>query len=600
VADIFVSYTSKDRDWAFWIGHELIDLGHKPHIYVWEIQPGEDIFKWMERWLTAADHCLCVISKAYLQAQYASWERRSAEWAAETDRPNFVFPIFIEECPPPIFLATKIRCDLHGLNEDEARTRLVDYLKPKAPSPRGGFPGLAKAGPGGTLVAPQRGAFPGRSPIFNIPIEVPRHFLGREEALDAIAASLKSGDGRVAITALHGLRGVGKTTLAAAYANRHRRDYRATWWIGAQSEPTLRADLVGLGVRLGWVAADEKEEPAFAAVMEKLRDEGEGILLIYDNAIDANSIKPFLPRGGGAQILVTSNFHAWRGIAAPVEIEVWPKEIGADFLIAHTGRADERGAAEVLSETLGGLPLAHEQAGAYCERLGVSFMEYAKRFEAAPAKFLDDQRHAPAEYHDRLTVAKTFALAIDEAAKLHPAAERLIVHAALLAPEPIPLYLFSEAREEFGEPLAAALADDGLDEAVAALRTFALVDREPIRDERDLSITTDCIRLHRLVREVAAARRTGEAQEAARGTLIAAMAALYPRDVYDDPASWPRARRLDALALGLVGNNTRLPTGTEQNISYLLNKRNCPGWATAGFGEKIHWTREAGSDSSIG
>ena len=68
----------------------------------------------------------------------------------------------------------------------------------------------------------------------------------------------------------------------------------------------------------------------------------------------------------------------------------------------------------------------------------------------------------PSEYHDRLTVARTFALAIDEAAKLHPGAEPLIVHAALLVPEPIPLFLFKEAGGKFGEPLASALADDGL------------------------------------------------------------------------------------------------------------------------------------------
>ncbi len=30
VADIFVSYTSSDRDWAFWIGQELEKLGHLP------------------------------------------------------------------------------------------------------------------------------------------------------------------------------------------------------------------------------------------------------------------------------------------------------------------------------------------------------------------------------------------------------------------------------------------------------------------------------------------------------------------------------------------------------------------------------------------
>ena len=83
--------------------------------------------------------------------------------------------------------------------------------------------------------------------------------------------------------------------------------------------------------------------------------------------------------------------------------------------------------------------------------------------------------------------------------------------------------MFSEAREKLGEPLATALAGDGLDEAVAALRTFALVDRESIADERDLSITNDVIRVHRLVREIAAARREGEVRDGMRSALIAAL-----------------------------------------------------------------------------
>jgi hypothetical protein len=91
-----------------------------------------------------------------------------------------------------------------------------------------------------------------------------------------------------------------------------------------------------------------------------------------------------------------------------------------------------------LSEVLGGLPLADEQAAAYCERLDISLADYRKRFEAASVRFLDDARDAPTKYHDGLTVAKTFELAIEEAAKLHRAAEPLIIHAALLAPEPIP------------------------------------------------------------------------------------------------------------------------------------------------------------------
>ncbi|MFN7308671.1 MAG: hypothetical protein ACK5TQ_19145, partial [Acetobacteraceae bacterium] len=136
--------------------------------------------------------------------------------------------------------------------------------------------------------------------LSNIPIRIPTHFMGREEPLALIHAALSRYEGRVAITALHGLRGVGKTVLAAAYAEQQRAAYRATWWLRALTESTLRADLVGLGVRLGWVAADEKEEPALATVMDRLRREGEGILLIYDNAIEARSLAPFLPRGGAA------------------------------------------------------------------------------------------------------------------------------------------------------------------------------------------------------------------------------------------------------------------------------------------------------------
>jgi hypothetical protein len=115
-------------------------------------------------------------------------------------------------------------------------------------------------------------------PASNIPIRVPTHFMGRDDALEAIETALKRYEGRVAITALHGLRGIGKTTLAAAYAERHRGNYRATWWIRAQSESGMRADLVALGIRLGWVSADDKEEPAIAVVMERLRHDGEGVL----------------------------------------------------------------------------------------------------------------------------------------------------------------------------------------------------------------------------------------------------------------------------------------------------------------------------------
>jgi tetratricopeptide (TPR) repeat protein len=556
MTDIFISYTSSDRDWAFWIAHELEALGHAAHVHEWEIPAGGNIMAWMEQRHDTADHILCIISKAYLAQPYSSLERQAAQWAAASERPGFALPVFVEACKAPTLFAHLKRCDLYGLSEQDARARLKAFLAPAGkPTQRAAFPGASAA-------------------LSNIPITVPRPFVGQDDLLETIEAALGGAQSRVVITTPHGLRGVGKTTLAAAYAERHRGDYRATWWIRAQTPDGLRTDLIALGVRLGWIPADENEEPALATVLERLRHEGEGILLIYDNATDADWLKPYLPPSGGARVLITSNASAWHGIAKPVQIRAWPNAIGADYLIARTDRSAERADAEALSDALGGLPLAHEQAAAFCENLGISLAEYRRRFDAVSTEFLytdsagaEDRQEHRLQHRDRLTVSATFRLAIDEATKRHSAAEPLITYAALLAPEPIPLFIFGDTREEFDEPLASTLAGDGLDKAVAALRAFALVDRESIADERDSAITTDCMRLHPLVRQVAQTRSKADARDAARRTLIEAVASVWPDGA---PHNWPRVRRLDALGLALVENDA-IPHGAELQASYILN-----------------------------
>ena len=576
MADIFVSYTSSDRGWAFWIGQQLERLGHTPHLHDWEISAGGDIAEWMEARHDKADNVLLVVSEAYLTKGYSKWERLAAQWAAR-ERPNFALPVLIEDCKLPTLLAHIKRCELYGINKEEhAREWLDNYLRPATkPIKPVAFPPRAKGAE--ASLPPAKGAqaspaavapFPGgKRALSNITMGVPRHFLGRGDELAAIDAALKRMNGGVA--ALYGLRGVGKSTLAAAYAESHRKHYHAIWWIRAQTPETLRADLVSLGVRLRWVARNEEEEPALEKVRERLRYDGEGLLLICDNAIGPASVEPYCRAGGAARTLITSNSPAWRGVAEPVEIRVWPKTVGAEYLVARTGR-DERADAEALSETLGGLTLAHEQAAAYCERLGLSLAEYRKRFAAAPEPLLDAAKDASPDYHGGLTVAKAFSLAIDEAAKLHPAADPLITYAALLAPEPIPLFLFSKSRQTFGGTLASLLAGDGLDEAVAALRSFALVDRERILDERDPTIATDTIRLHRLVRTVASGRLQGALVENARRVLIKSMAKVYPTGVLNSPSCWPQARRLDALALDLVAGAVSPPKGVEDAVAHLV------------------------------
>jgi hypothetical protein len=142
MADIFISYTASDREWAFWIGWEIEDLGHVPHLHDWEVSGGDDIMAWMDTRHQAADHVLCVVSKTYLSKPYSDWERRAAQWAAATKKSNFTLPVFVEPCEAPTLFAHIKRCDLYGVAEDEARTRLKSFLTPaKKPARRQPFPG---------------------------------------------------------------------------------------------------------------------------------------------------------------------------------------------------------------------------------------------------------------------------------------------------------------------------------------------------------------------------------------------------------------------------------------------------------------------------
>ena len=133
MSDIFVSYTSKDRDWAFWIGQELKTLGHNPRIHEWEIPAGGDIPAWMEQRLQSADRVLCVVSADYLTKEYSSWERRAAQWAAAKGRPNFMLLVLVEDCEVPVTMAHIKRCVLFDLSEEKARASLSAYLAEAGP-----------------------------------------------------------------------------------------------------------------------------------------------------------------------------------------------------------------------------------------------------------------------------------------------------------------------------------------------------------------------------------------------------------------------------------------------------------------------------------
>ena len=219
VADIFVSYTSSDRHWAHWIAKELEALGHVVHVHEWETTGGNDIYARMERQHDAADHVLCAVSDEYLGAPYSTLERNAALWQAAGKRPGFVLLVAAKLCRFPTLGNHVRRCELYGIPEDAARLRFHDFMTKRAVSDAVAFPGKVVA-------------------VSNVPTQVPTHRMGGMTPLPPSRrySRYEGWSPSRPCTAC----AEGKTTLAAAYAERHRGDYRATWWIRAQTEPTSR------------------------------------------------------------------------------------------------------------------------------------------------------------------------------------------------------------------------------------------------------------------------------------------------------------------------------------------------------------------------
>ena len=110
---------------------------------------------------------------------------------------------------------------------------------------------------------------------------------------------------------------------------------------------------------------------------------------------------------------------------------------------------------------------------------------------------------------------------------------QLLELAAFLAPEPIPLTLFTEHAELLDEPLRTAAADpDALADAVGALVGYSLARRH-----------ADGFQVHRLVQAVIRHQLPPDRQQAIAHRAVALLAAASPGDP-ENPANWAGYARL--------------------------------------------------------
>ncbi|MFD0203672.1 MULTISPECIES: toll/interleukin-1 receptor domain-containing protein [Saccharothrix] len=131
-ADFFVSFAKQDIRWARWITGILQRAGHRVVFQEQDMLPGHNVVRQMQIG-TAAARTIAVLSPDYLKRPYPM-----SEWAAAYVKDPIgverkLIPVMVRRCSPPGLLAPIVRIDLMGLDQDEARHRLLSGVSPRRP-----------------------------------------------------------------------------------------------------------------------------------------------------------------------------------------------------------------------------------------------------------------------------------------------------------------------------------------------------------------------------------------------------------------------------------------------------------------------------------
>lgn len=216
-----------------------------------------------------------------------------------------------------------------------------------------------------------------RPPRNDLPRDVP-DFTGREAELKAVLAAVDAGR----VVAVDGMAGVGKTCLAVHAAHRLAADFPdAQLYVDLHGftagrepldpDPALRTLLAALDVPSERIPQEGGIEPLAACWRSELAHRR--AVVVLDNAVDADQVRPLLPGAGTSVALITSR-NRLLGLeeVPPVSLDVLTPREGAELLARASGDPGGSGgrlarepeaAAEVLRRC-GHLPLALRLAAA--------------------------------------------------------------------------------------------------------------------------------------------------------------------------------------------------------------------------------------------
>ena len=347
-------------------------------------------------------------------------------------------------------------------------------------------------------------------------------------------------------TVLVGMRGCGKTQLAAALAKECE---DANWsliaWTNAVSRESIQSDLVELAKQLGIGTSDlPTQDEVIRRCLNHLQSVGPADrLIVFDNVEDINHLTGLIPSGDGVRVVATTtNKVGWEDQGwNSIKVGVFDRRESINYLLTVTN-SDDRDAADALAERLGDLPVAVAQAAATARNKDLSLARYLQRLDSRGEELVI--RPIPGdEYTD--DVATVLWMAVEAAVDsmkngTKQMARRQLGALALLAESGVPTRWLDPTVEQLDDDESPDTQRDTDEDAHDALTE--LIHRSIVQQSADGTT----IMLHRLQAQVLRESWSEEEREQACESAVSLLGAV---DIDKFRRSDTESRRRETLDL---------------------------------------------------
>ncbi|MCG3117992.1 MAG: hypothetical protein ALAOOOJD_00125 [bacterium] len=130
-ARVFISHSSKDKQFANWLYVDLANAGHRPWLDEPDIRAGESIPTKIASGIHDCDYVVVVLSANAVKSQWVEREWQAKYWNEVKGGKVMVIPVLIEDCEIPTLLQTKKYADFRSGYNEGFETLLAALLPAK-------------------------------------------------------------------------------------------------------------------------------------------------------------------------------------------------------------------------------------------------------------------------------------------------------------------------------------------------------------------------------------------------------------------------------------------------------------------------------------